>query len=116
VDREENSVQAAALISFTVMENLSPFLQEDTMRSELVFGATTYVSNRFLLAILAAKTTRKLHKPNTRIEDTANDVFERFARANPLPRVPSTGGLQSFPSAAQAEIQPSYEDLQQSVA
>src|SRR5271155_5076124 len=89
--------------SFTVIENLSPFLKEDTMRSKLIFGATTYVSNRFLLAILAAKTTRKLHRPNTRIEDTANDVFERFARANPLPRVPYTGGLQSFPSAAQTE-------------
>jgi hypothetical protein len=116
VDREENSVQAAALVLFKVIENLSPFLQEDTMRSELIFGATTNVPNRFLLAILAAKTTRKLHRPNTRIEDTANDVFERFARTNPLPRVPSTGGLQSFPRAAQAETQPSYEDLQRSVA
>ena len=86
------------------------------MRSELIFGAMTYVSNRFLLTILAAKTTRKLHRPRTRTEDTANDVFERFARANPLPRVPSTGGVQSFPCAAQAETQPSYEDLQRSVA
>ena len=86
------------------------------MRSELIFGATTYVSNRFLLTRLASTAIRKFHKPNTRIEDTTNDVFERFARANPLPRVPSTGSLQSFPSAAQAETQPSYEDLQQSVA
>jgi hypothetical protein len=116
VDREENSVQAAALSSLTVMENLIPFLQEDTMRSELIFGATTYVSNRFLLTILAAKTTRKLHRPHTRIEDTANEVFERFTRSNPLARVPYTGGLQSFPCAAQTETHPSCEDLQRSVA
>lgn len=24
--------------------------------------------------------TRKFHRPNTRIEDTTNDVFERFTR------------------------------------
>jgi hypothetical protein len=86
------------------------------MRSELIFGAVTYVPNRFLLTILAAKTTRKLHRSNTRIEDTANDVFKRFTRSNPLARVPYTGGLQSFPCAAQAETHPSHEDLQQSVA
>jgi hypothetical protein len=68
-------------------ESPSPFLQEDTMRSELIFGAMTYVPNRFLLTILAAKTTRKLHRPRTRIEDTANDVLKRFTHSNPLPRV-----------------------------
>ena len=86
------------------------------MRSELIFGAMTYVPNRFLLTILAAKTTRKLHRPHTRLEDTTNDVFKRFTHSNPLPRVPYTGGLQSFPPAAQAETHPAYEDLEQSVA
>jgi hypothetical protein len=86
------------------------------MRSELIFGAITYVPNRFLLAILAAKTTRKLHRPHTRIEDTANDVFKRFTRSNPLAPVPYAGSLQSFPCAVQAEAHPSYEDLQRSVA
>jgi hypothetical protein len=40
------------------------------MRSELVFGAMAHISNRFLLTKLASKATRKLHKPNTRIQDT----------------------------------------------
>jgi hypothetical protein len=85
------------------------------MRSELVFGAMTHISNRFLLTSLASKATRSFHRPNTRIEDTANEVFERFTRVNPLAYVPY-GNLQSFPRAAQAETESSYDDLQQSVA
>lgn len=53
------------------------------MRSQLVFGATTYVSNRYLLAQLAAKATRRLHRRNSRIEETTNDVLVRLGRANP---------------------------------
>ena len=60
------------------------------MRSDLVFGATAYVSNRFLLTKLAAKATRKLHRPNTRIQETMNDVFVRFGRANPMAVAPPT--------------------------
>jgi hypothetical protein len=86
------------------------------MRSELVFGATTYVSNRFLLIGVAAKATRRFHRPNTRIQDTVNEVLERCSRVNPLAGVPYTGNLQSFPRAAQGEIHGSYEDLEQSVA
>ena len=86
------------------------------MRSELIFGAMAYVSNRFLLTRVAAKATRRFHRPNTRIQDTANEVFERFTRANPLAGVPHTSNLQSFPCAAQAEPHPFYEDLEQSVA
>ncbi len=86
------------------------------MRSELVFGAMTYVSNRFLLTRVAAKATRRFHRPNTRIQDTANEVFERFTRANPLAGVPYTTKLQSFAGAAQGETHPFYEDLEQSVA
>ena len=56
------------------------------MRSDLVFDAMTYVSNRFLLTVLAAKATRKLHRPNTRIQETANDVLVRFSASNPTGR------------------------------
>jgi hypothetical protein len=42
------------------------------MRSDLVFEAMAHVSGRFLLTKLVSKTTRKLHKPNTRIQDTTN--------------------------------------------
>lgn len=85
------------------------------MRSELVFGAAKHISNRFLLTKLAAKATRKLHRPNTRIVDTTNDVFVRFSRGNPLAGVQGAGKLQSFPSVAQAEPD-STQHLEQSVA
>jgi hypothetical protein len=55
------------------------------MRSELIFVAMEHVSNRYLLTKLASKATRKFHRPNTRIQDTANDVFVRFNRSNPIP-------------------------------
>jgi hypothetical protein len=86
------------------------------MRSELIFGAITYVPNRFLLVRLATKATRSFHRTNTRIADTANDVLERFAHANPLAGVPYTSNLQSLPDTAQREPRSSYEDLEQSVA
>ena len=57
------------------------------MRSELVFGAMAHISNRFLLMKLASKATRKFHRPNTRIQDTTNDVFVHFSRANPIANV-----------------------------
>jgi hypothetical protein len=86
------------------------------MRSNLVFGAMIYVPNRFLLTTVASKATRKFHRPNTRIQDTANEVFERFSRANPIAGVSYTGNLQSLPRAARDEAYPFYEDLDQSVA
>jgi hypothetical protein len=67
------------------------------MRSELVFGATAKVSNRFLLTKLAAKATRKFHKPNTRIQDTTNDVFARLSRPSPIPIVPYSRQLATIP-------------------
>ena len=54
------------------------------MRSDLVFGAHVQVSNRYLLCQLAAHATRKLHKPNDRIQDTVNDVLTHFRKANPI--------------------------------
>jgi len=53
------------------------------MRSDLVFGALSHVSNRYQLCLLASKATRKLHKPNTRLQDTTNDVLDRFHFTNP---------------------------------
>jgi hypothetical protein len=86
------------------------------MRSELIFGAKTYVSNRFLLARLASKAIRKLHKPNTRVEDTTNDVLVRFSQANPLAGASYVDNLQPFPYIVQAETQSPCERLRQSVA
>jgi hypothetical protein len=53
------------------------------MRSDLVFGALSHVSNRYQLCQLASKATRKLHKPNTRLQDTTNEVLNRFQTSNP---------------------------------
>jgi hypothetical protein len=53
------------------------------MRSDLVFGALSHVSNRYQLCQLASKATRKLHKPNTRLQDTTNEVLGRFQYSNP---------------------------------
>jgi hypothetical protein len=60
--------------------------EETSMRSALVFDAMTYVPNRFLLTVLAAKATRKLHRPNTRVQETANEVLIRFSRSSPMGR------------------------------
>ena len=84
------------------------------MRSDLVFGAIKQVPNRFLLTGVAAKAVRSFHIPNTRIQDTANEVFERFTRVNPLAAVPHTSNVQSFPCTAQSETK--VEDLEQFVA
>jgi hypothetical protein len=53
------------------------------MRSDLVFKALSHVSNRYQLCTLASKATRKLHKPNTRLQDTTNEVLCRFEVASP---------------------------------
>jgi len=86
------------------------------MRSELVFGAMTYISNRYLLTRLAARATRKFHRPNTRIQDTTNVVFERFTRANLIATVRYAGNLQSSPFVVQVETHSVCEDLERSVA
>jgi hypothetical protein len=58
------------------------------MRSDLVFKALSHVSNRYQLCQLASKATRKLHKPNTRLQDTTNEVLNRFEVANPEAEMP----------------------------
>lgn len=52
------------------------------MRSNLVFGALNPVQNRYMLCQLVSKATRKFHRPTTRIQDTMNDVLDRFHSAN----------------------------------
>jgi hypothetical protein len=53
------------------------------MRADLALMALAQESNRYLLIRLIAKATRKLHRPNTRVQDTMNDVFERFGCPRP---------------------------------
>ena len=53
------------------------------MRSDLIFGALAHVTNHYQLCQLASKATRKLHKPNTRLQDTTNDVLIRFRQSIP---------------------------------
>ncbi len=86
------------------------------MRSDLVFGAMKYVPNRFLLTGLASKAVRSFHNPNTRIQDTTNDVFERFKHVNPLAGAPRAGNVQSFPCTAQGETHSVVQEREQSVA
>jgi len=66
------------------------------MRSDLVFGALSQVTNRYQLCQLASKATRKLHKPNTRLQDTTNEVLVRFHSTNP-------SGNAAAPSATAAQ-------------
>ncbi len=68
------------------------------MRSDLIFGALTHVTNRYELCQLAAKATRKLHKPNTRLQDTTNEVLDRFRDT-----VPMTVASQPGPNSAALE-------------
>jgi hypothetical protein len=49
------------------------------MRSDKVFEALHTMRNRYMLCQLASKATRKFHKPNTRIQDTTNDVLNRIS-------------------------------------
>jgi hypothetical protein len=70
------------------------------MRSDLIFGALTHVSNRYQLCQLASKATRKLHKPNTRLQDTTNEVLGRFRESVPM-NLDTKAGKQSEKIAVQ---------------
>lgn len=72
------------------------------MRSDLIFGALTHVHNRYQLCQLASKATRKLHKPNTRLQDTMNEVLVRFRDSDPA-AVPARSS--SRPEAASVPVQ-----------
>ena len=68
------------------------------MRSDLIFGALAHVRNRYELCQLAAKATRKLHKPTTRLQDTANEVLVRFHESNPM------NAASAIPSMEEREV------------
>ncbi len=51
------------------------------MRSDRVFEALHTLRNRYMLCQLASKATRKFHRPNTRIQETMNQVFDKIADA-----------------------------------
>ena len=51
------------------------------MRSEIVFEALR-TTNRFAFCHLVSKAVRKLHKPSTRVQDTANNALRLLAGAN----------------------------------
>ena len=53
------------------------------MRSNLIFPAVKTVNNRYTLCQIAAKATRKFHKPNTRIQDTMNEILEKVGASSP---------------------------------
>jgi hypothetical protein len=52
------------------------------MRSDLIYDALDTVRNRYLLCQLISKATRKFHKPNTRVQETMNDVLVRVGNAH----------------------------------
>lgn len=68
------------------------------MRSKLVFGAMEQVPNRFLLAKLAARATREFHRPNTRVQETINEVLTRFNRASPIREAQCSNNVQAVRS------------------
>ncbi|HEX8926589.1 MAG TPA: DNA-directed RNA polymerase subunit omega [Terriglobales bacterium] len=49
------------------------------MRSDKVFEALHTLQNRYMLCQIASKATRKFHKPNTRVEDTTNEILNRIS-------------------------------------
>jgi hypothetical protein len=51
-------------------------------RSDLVFGALHTFRNRYMLCQLASKATRRFHRPNTRIQETMNEVLNRIGVAD----------------------------------
>lgn len=52
------------------------------IRSDLVFEALHTLRNRYMLCQLASKATRRFHRPNTRIQETMNEVLVRIADAD----------------------------------
>jgi len=56
------------------------------MRSDKIFGALDRVQNRYKLCQLTSQATRKFHRPNTRVQETMNEVLERFSTSADLER------------------------------
>jgi hypothetical protein len=53
------------------------------MRNELTFRALAREPNRFRLCMVLATATRKLHRPNTRVQETMNDALVRLSGPRP---------------------------------
>ena len=51
------------------------------MRSNLIYESLKPVRNRYMLCQLVSKATRLFHKPNTRIQETMNEVLVRVGKA-----------------------------------
>ena len=68
------------------------------MRSNLIYGAIAPVQNRYMLCQLVSKATRKFHRPATRVQDTMNQVLERFAHAGTSEQV-----MESFQTVAEPQ-------------
>ena len=67
------------------------------MRSDKIFGALDRVQNRYKLCQLTAQATRKFHRPNTRVQETMNEVLERFSNTGSLEK--ARAGAQEIPVA-----------------
>jgi len=81
---DQHQIQLSAVLAVPGSTSRTAILKEKiVMRSDLVFGALSHVSNRYQLCQLASKATRKLHKPSTRLQDTTNEVLVRFHVTNP---------------------------------
>ena len=63
------------------------------MRSDLVYPAVRNLPNRYLLCQVASKATRKFHRPNTRVQDTMNQILEKFAESQAEVLVSATPAL-----------------------
>jgi hypothetical protein len=63
------------------------------MRSDLVYPAVRNLPNRYLLCQVASKATRKFHRPNTRVQDTMNQILEKFGQAEVQGLVSATPAL-----------------------
>jgi len=50
---------------------------------------------------MAAKATRKLHKPTTRLQDTANEVLVRFHESNPMGSVSASSSVEEHETPLQ---------------
>jgi hypothetical protein len=53
------------------------------MRSELVHTALNREPNRYALCHLIAKATRALHRSNTRLQNTTNEVLQLLSQEEP---------------------------------
>jgi hypothetical protein len=71
------------------------------MRNELTFRALAREPNCFRLCMVVATAMRKLHRPNTRVQDTMNDTLVRLS--GPRPRATAAAGE---PASTQCVVLP----------